>query len=66
MDQHQDMSSLSLPPSSPPTDQSYRTPIVEETKEQLVLVPEEVQLPSPTSSEEVILPVPPPHATTLG
>ena len=30
------------------------------------IVPEDVQLPSPTSSEEVPIPVPPPRATTLG
>ena len=32
----------------------------------LVPVPEEVQLPSPTSSEDMIHPVLPPHATTPG
>ena len=30
MDQRQDVSSLSVPLSSPPTDRSYRTPPVEE------------------------------------
>ena len=65
MNQHQDASSLSLPPPSPPTDQSYRTPPVKSVT-RLVPVPEEVQLPSPTSSEEITIPVPPPRATTLG
>ena len=32
----------------------------------LVPVPEEIQLPSPTSSEEEAIPVPPLHATTPG
>ena len=32
----------------------------------LILAPEEVQLPSPTSSEEEAIPVPPPRATTPG
>ena len=65
MDQRQDASSPLPPPSSPPTDWSYRTPLVEEVT-QLVLVPKEVQLPSPTSSKEVAVPVPPPHATSPG
>ena len=64
MDQRQDASSPLVPPSSPPTDRSYRTPPVEENC--LVPVPKEVQLPSPTSSKEVTIPVPPPHATTPG
>ena len=64
MDQHQDASSLS-PPSSLPTDQSYQTPPVKMVT-QLVPVPEDVQLPSPTSSKEVAIPIPPPHATALG
>ena len=64
MDQRQDASSPS-PPLSPPTDGSYQTPVTESVT-QLVPVPEDVQLPSPTSSEEVALPVPPPRATTLG
>ena len=64
MDQRQDASSLS-PPSSPPTDGSYQTPVTESVT-CLVPVPEDVQLPSPTSSEEVPIPVPPPRATTPG
>ena len=62
MDQRQDASSPS-PPSSPPTDGSYQTPVTESVT-RLVPVPEDVQLPSPTSSEEVPIPVPPPRATT--
>ena len=46
MDQRQDASSP-----SPPTDGSYRTPVTESVTH-LVPVPEDVQLPSPTSSEE--------------
>ena len=64
MDQRQDASSPS-PPSSPPTDGSYQTPVMESVG-RLVPVPEDVQLPSPTSSEEVPIPVPPPRATTPG
>ena len=64
MDQRQDTSSPS-PPSSPPTDGSYQTPVTESVT-RLVLVPEDVQLPSLTSSEEEVLPVPPPRATTPG
>ena len=64
MDQCQDASSLLLP-SSPPTDQSYRTPPVGSVT-QLIPVPEDIQLPSPTSSEEVAIPVPPLRATTPG
>ena len=64
MDQRQDTSSPLLP-SSPPTDRSYQTPPVEEVT-RLVPVPEEVQLPSPTSSEEVVIPVPPQCATSPG
>ena len=64
MDQRQDASSLS-PPSSPPTDRSYQTPVTELVT-RLVPVPKEVQLPSPTTSKEEVLPVPPPCATTLG
>ena len=64
MDQRQDASSI-LVPSSPPTNHSYCTPPVDE-EGCLVPAPEEVQLPSPTSSEEVAIPVPPPHATTPG
>ena len=64
MDQRQDASSPS-PPSSPPTDGSYQTPVTESVTP-LVPVPEDVQLPSPTSSEEEVLPVPPPRATTPG
>ena len=64
MDQRQDASSPS-PLSSPPTDGSYQTPATESVT-RLVPVPEEVQLPSPTSSEEVPIPVPPPRASTPG
>ena len=66
MDQRQDASSLS-PPSSPPTDGSYQTPVTE-SMSRLIPVPEDVQLPSPTSSEEEVapIPVPPPRATTPG
>ena len=64
MDQRQDASSPS-PPSSPPTDGSYQTPVTESVTRS-VLVPKEVQLPSPTTSEEEVLPVPPPRATTPG
>ena len=64
MDQRQDASSPSLP-SSPPTDGSYQTPVTESVT-CLVPVPEDVQLPSPTSSEEVPIPIPPPRATTPG
>ena len=64
MDQRQDASSPS-PPSSPPTDGSYQTPVTESVT-RLVPVPEDVQLPSPTSSEEEAIPVPPPRATTPG
>ena len=64
MDQRQDASSPT-PPSSPPTDGSYQTPVTESVT-RLVPVPEEVQLPSPTSSEEDPIPVPPPRATTPG
>ena len=64
MDQRQDASSPS-PPSSPPTDGSYQTPVTESVT-RLVPVPEDVQLPSPTSSEEVPIPVPLPHAVTPG
>ena len=64
MDQRRDASSPTLP-SSPPTDGSYQTPVMESVT-QLIPVPEEVQLPSPTSSEEEVLPVPPPRASTPG
>ena len=64
MDQRQDASSPS-PPSSLPTDGSYQTPVTESAT-RLVLVPEDVQLPSPTSSEEVPIPVPLPRAVTPG
>ena len=59
MDQRQDASSLS-PPLSPPTNGSYQTPVVESVT-QLVPVPEDVQLPSPTSSEEEPIPILPPR-----
>ena len=62
MDQRQDASSPS-PPSSLPTDGSYQTPVTESAT-RLAPVPEDVQLPSPTSSKEEVLPVPPPRATT--
>ena len=64
MDQRQDASSPS-PPSLPPTNGSYQTPAVESVT-RLVPVPKDVQLPSPTTSEEVPIPVPPPRASTLG
>ena len=64
MDQRQDASSPS-PLSSPPTNGSYQTPVTESAT-RLVPVPEEVQLPSPTSSKEEPIPVPPPRATTPG
>ena len=64
IDQRQDASSPS-PPSSPPTDGSYQT-LVTESVTRLVPVPEDVQLPSPTSSEEEPIPVPLPRATTPG
>ena len=64
MDQRQDASSAS-PPSSPPTDRSYVTPVTEPVAP-LVPVPSDVQLPSPTSSEEAPIPIPPPRATTPG
>ena len=53
------------PPSSLPTDNSYQTPPVEAVAT-LVPVPEDVHLPSPTSSEEEPIPVPPPRASTPG
>ena len=62
MDQRQDASSPS-PPSSPPTDGSYQTPVMESVARP---VPEDVQLPSPTSSEEAPIPIPPPRAVTPG
>ena len=49
MDQREDASSPT-PPSSPSTNNSYQTPPVEAVAT-LVPVPEDVQLPSPTSSE---------------
>ena len=52
MDLRQDASSPT-PPSLPPTDGSYQTPVTESVT-RLVPVPEEVQLPSPTSSEEEV------------
>ena len=64
MDQRQDASSPS-PPSSPPTDGSYQTPVTESVS-CLIPVPEEVQLPSPTSSEEEAIPIPPPRAVMPG
>ena len=64
MDQRQDASSPT-PPSSPPTNGSYQTPVTESVT-RLIPVPEDVQLPSPTSSEEVPIPVPLPRASTPG
>ena len=64
MDQRQDASSPT-PPSSPPTDGSYQTPVTESVT-RLAPVPEDVQLPSPTSSEVSPIPVPPPRASTPG
>ena len=64
MDQRQDASSPS-PPSSPLTDGSYQTPTIESVT-CLVPVPKDIQLPSPTTSEEVPIPVPPPCASTPG
>ena len=64
MDQRQDASSPS-PPSSPPTDGSYQS-LVTESVTRPVPIPEDVQLPSPTSSEEEAIPVPPLRATTPG
>ena len=58
-------SSSGTPPSSPPTDQSYQTPMVEQVTV-LVPVPEDIQLPSPNTSEEETLCVPPPRAPTPG
>ena len=58
MDQRKDASSPT-PPSSPPTDNSYQTPPVEAVAT-LVPVPEDVQLPSLTSSEVEAIPVLPP------
>ena len=64
MDQRQDASSPS-PPSLPPTDGSYQTPVTESVT-RLIPVPEDVQPLSPTSSEEEAIPIPPPRATTPG
>ena len=64
MDQRQDASSPS-PLLSPPTNGSYQTPVTESVT-RLIPVLEDVQLPSPTSSSEEVLPVPPPRATTPG
>ena len=64
MDQRQDASSPT-PPSSPPTDGSYQTPVTESATRS-VPVPEDVQLPSPTSSEEVPIPIPLLRASTPG
>ena len=64
MDQRQGASSPT-PPSSPPTDGSYQTPVTESVGH-LIPVPEDVQLPSSTSSEEEAIPIPPPRATTPG
>ena len=58
-------SSSGTPPSSPPMDQSYQTPPVEQVT-QLVPVPEDVQLPLPNSSEEELIPIPPPRSPTPG
>ena len=64
MDQRQDTSSLT-PLSLPPTDASDQTSPVESVT-CLVPVPEEVQLPSPMSSEDAPIPIPPPRASTPG
>ena len=64
MDQRQDASSPSVP-LSPPTDGSYQTPVTESVT-RLVPAAEDVQLPSPTSSEEDPIPIPPPRAITPG
>ena len=64
MDQRQDASFPSLP-SSPPTDGSYQTPVTESVT-RLIPVPKDVQLPSPTSSEEEVIPILPPRAITPG
>ena len=58
-------SSLRTPPSSPPTDQSCQTPLVEQVGT-LVLVLEDIQLPSPNTSEDEIVRVPPLRAPTPG
>ena len=58
-------SSSGTPPSSPPTDQSYQTPPVEQVTK-LVPVPEDVQLPSPNSSEEEAILIPLPRTLTPG
>ena len=52
MDQRQDASSPS-PPSSPPTDGSYQTPVTESVTCS-VPVPEDEQLLSPTASSEEV------------
>ena len=62
MDQRQGASSPT-PPSSPPTDGSYQTPVMESVT-RLIPVPEDVRLPSPASSEEEAIPIPPPCAAT--
>ena len=64
MDQRQDTSSV-LVPSSPDTDQSYRTAPVNGTG-RLIPIPEDIQLLSPMSSEDALISVPLPHAPTLG
>ena len=64
MVQHEGASSLT-PPSSPPTNNSYQTPPVEAVTT-LLPVPEDIQLPSLTSSEIEPIPIPPPRAPTPG
>ena len=59
------LSDTDTPLSSPVTDQSYQTPLVEQATV-LVPVPEDVQLLSPNSSESEAIPILPPHAPTLG
>ena len=54
-----------MPPLSPYTDLLYQTPLLEQVTA-LVPVPEEVQLPSPNTSEEEVVRVPPPRAPSLG
>ena len=59
------LSSLGTSPSSPPTDQSYQTPLVEQVTA-LIPVPDDAQLPPPNSSEDEIVQVPPPRSPTPG
>jgi hypothetical protein len=54
-----DSSSSFLPADSPMTDRSYQSPVVSQVTG-LVPIPEEVQLPSPNTSEDEIVRIPPP------